>query len=140
MRLGRAFLIGIAAGALVMAFVNGPFNHGGTWPSDVRLYFGGMGVFFGSFAGLFALGLALAMPRRPKSEGSQEEPHGSRRLGLLLCAFVAGLLSFFVLSFNISWGVSIWSLEGAWLWPLGLVPLIVSIALFRTLFRSRPGA
>jgi predicted membrane protein len=42
-----------------------------------------------------------------------------------------------VLSWNLSWGVTPISLEGAWLWPLAIVLLVLSLLSFRGWRRAR---
>ena len=144
MRRGRvvvAFLIGCVVATAVIVAVNVPVYHFGNWPDHPREYFGFWGVLFGFFAGAFAFGIALALLRREVTPHADDEPSqiepGRKKVGLLIAAIVAGLFGLLVTSFNATWGVPLTSLEGAWLWPLAIAPLVISALLIRSYWKSR---
>jgi hypothetical protein len=125
-----AWLIGSLVGIGVMVAVN-QAGHGGDL-LNVGQYLAPKGVLFGLLAALVALGgMDLLIRSSPV-----------RRWSLLLAALVTGLFSLLVINWNLMWGVPPLTLEGAWLWPLAVVPLVGSFLLFRRWLvtrRKNPG-
>ena len=101
-------------------------GHGGDLLS-IGQYLAPTGVLFGLVAALVAMGgMDLLIRSSPV-----------RRWSLLLAAVVTGLFRLLVVNWNLMWGVPLTTLEGAWLWPLAIVPLIGSSLLFRRWLTTR---
>lgn len=123
----------------VMAAVNVPVYNSGQWPDHGREILGFWGVVFGLGASLTTF---VVTRMKLHSEDGMEEDLSQikptpNKVGLLFTAIVAGLFGLIVTSWNAMWGVPLTSLEGAWLWPLAIVPLLASGLLFRGYRRSR---
>jgi len=54
-----------------------------------------------------------------------------RKWSLLLAALLTGLFGLLVVNWNLMWSIPPATLEGAWLWPLAIVPLVVSFLFLR---------
>lgn len=132
----------VAAGVVglaVMSAVNIPIYNSGQWPDHGREILGFWGALFGLGASLTMFVASLMKLRSEDGmdeELSQIEPTRNK-VGLLISAIVAGLFGLLVTYWNAMWGVPLTSLEGAWLWPLAIVPLLLSGLLFRGYRRSR---
>lgn len=128
-------------GVAVMSAVNIPVYNSGQWPDHGREILGFWGVLFGLGASVTTF-VVTRMKLRGEDgtvvELSQIAPTRNK-VGLLISAIVAGLFGLLVTYWNAMWGVPLTSLEGAWLWPLAIVPLFVSVLLFRG-YRRKPGA
>jgi hypothetical protein len=112
-----ALAIAIFVGLTVDALVNaGVYVFDLTWPPYLT---GFWGVFFGAFATPVAFGLALMFLSRPK---------GTRRpsVGRWIAAVTLALFGALVLYWISWWGFMPWTLEGAWIYPLGFVPLFAA--------------
>lgn len=75
------------------------------------------------------IGLFLLLHTRlPASEAAfiSAEQTPKHKFGLLIAALVAGTFGLLVGAWNVAWGLDVWSLEGAWLWPLCIIPLATS--------------
>jgi len=136
-----SFVAAAVVGVVVMAAVNVPVYNSGQWPDHGREILGFWGALFGLGASLATFVVTRVKLR---SEGSVEENFPQidptrKKVGLLISAIVAGLFGLLVTYWNAMWGVPLTSLEGAWLWPLAVVPLLVSGLLFRG-YRRRRGA
>lgn len=133
----------VAAGVVglaLMAAVNIPIYNSGQWPDHGREILGFWGALFGLGASLTTF---VVIRMKLGSEGIDEnlpqiEPT-RKRVGLLISAIIAGLFGLLVTYWNAMWGVPLWSLEGQWLWPLAIVPLVMSVFLFRS-YRRRSGS
>lgn len=136
-----SFVAASTVGLAVMAAVNVPVYNSGQWPDHGREILG----FWGGMFGLVAAAATFAVTRAklPSQGGTEEEFSQSmpapKRVGLLISAIVAGLFGLLVTYWNAMWGVPLTSLEGAWLWPLAIVPLVVSALLIRG-YRRRSGS
>lgn len=120
-----AITAGIVIAITTAVFVN-QSGHGGDLLS-LSQYFQFWGVIFGLMAGFVAFSAANLLASSPRSRAGAW-------LHLGIVSLIVGLLA---LSWNVAWGVPLISLEGAWLWPLAIVPLIVSIVSIRRWRRSR---
>lgn len=125
----------VAAGVVglaVMAAVNVPVYNSGQWPDHGREILGFWGALFGLGASLttfVVIRVKLHSEGGIEEDSSQIEPTRNK-VGLLISAIVAGLFGLIVTSWNAMWGIPLTSLEGAWLWPLAIVPPLVSSLLF----------
>lgn len=134
----------VAAGVVglaVMAAVNVPIYNFGQWPDHGREILGFWGALFGLGASLTTF---VVIRMKLGSEGGIDEDFSQiessrKKVGLLISAIIAGLFGLLVTYWNAMWGTSLWSLEGAWLWPLAIVPLVVSLLLFRG-YRRKSGS
>jgi len=134
----------VAAGLLgpaVMAAVNVPIYNSGQWPDHGREILGFWGALFGLGASLTTF---VVIRMKLGNEGGIDEDfsqiESSRKIvGILISAIVAGLFGLLVTSWNAMWRIPLWSLEGAWLWPLAIVPLVVLVLLFRG-YRRKSGS
>jgi H+/Cl- antiporter ClcA len=134
----------IAAGVVglaIMAAVNVPIYNSGQWPDHGREVLGFWGALFGLGASLTTF---VVIRMKLGSEGGIDEDFSQiessrKKVGLLISAIIAGLFGLLVTYWNAMWGTSLWSLEGAWLWPLAIVPLVVSLLLFRG-YRRKSGS
>jgi hypothetical protein len=129
MRVGLAALAGLAVGLTVDALSNAalefPFDV--RWPPNLT---GFWGLLYGSFATVVSFGLALWFFSRRRSRAS--------RMGHLIAALALGLFGLAVVWWIPVVGApSLFSLEGSWIYPLAVIPLIGSAALVRSFRRSR---
>lgn len=94
---------------------------------SVTEYLAPKGVILGSVIAIavFVIARLLSTSLKARSRGS------------LTAAIVTGVIGLLVLSWNLSWGVTPISLEGAWLWPLAIVLLVLSLLSFRGWRRAR---
>jgi hypothetical protein len=84
---------------------------------DMQLL-GTWGILYGVLAFIAAFGLTLiAIGRRHQ-----------RRIGMVALALSAAAVSAGAWFFVIGWGISLVSLEGAWLWPLAILSTVVALA------------
>jgi hypothetical protein len=58
---------------------------------------------------------------------------------LLVAGILLGLFGLLVTSWNMMWEVPLFTLEGAWLWPLAVVPLVLSFLSLKRWRRGRRG-
>lgn len=134
----------VAAGVVglaVMAAVNVPIYNSGQWPDHGREILGFWGALFGLGASLTTF---VVTRMKLGSDGGIDEHFSQiessrKKVGLFISAIIAGLFGLLVTYWNAMWGTSVWSLEGAWLWPLAIVPLVVSLLLFRG-YRRKSGS
>jgi hypothetical protein len=109
-----AFAIAILVGLTVDALVNaGVYVLDLTWPPHLT---GFWGLLYGGFATPVAFGLALMFLNR-----GRRTSHSS--VGRWIAAIVLTLFGLLVLYWISLWGFQPWTLEGAWIYPLGFVPL-----------------
>lgn len=130
-----AGVVGIA----LMAAVNVPIYNSGQWPDHGREILGFWGTLFGlvaSLATFFVVYRKLRREEDPPDDLAEIEPPRNK-VGLLISAIVSALFGLLVTSWNVMWGTPLTSLEGAWLWPLAIIPLLTSGLLFRAYRRSR---
>lgn len=128
MRFLTAVLIGLGVGLAVVIFVNyGIYVLDVTWPPHLT---GFWGLFYGAFAAPAAFGLSLMwMNRGGRASHPEEQASSSRRwaaTGRWIAAIVLIAFSALVIWFIWAWGLSLATLEGAWIYPLGFVPLIAA--------------
>lgn len=125
-------------GLAVMAAVNIPVYNSGQWPDHGREILGFWGALFGLGTSLLTFVISRKKLRRAGgAEADYSQIERTRNaVGLLISALVAGLFGLVVTWWNAMWGIPPLSLEGAWLWPLAIVPLVVSFLLFRS-YRRR---
>jgi hypothetical protein len=130
MRLAVAGFTGLAVWLTVAALSNAalyaPFDL--RWPPHLD---GFWGLLYGSFAGVVSFGIALWLSSRRFSR--------AWKVGRLIAATALGVFGLGVASWILMWGVSPFSLEGAWIFPLAVIPLIGAVALFRSFRRSSKG-
>lgn len=121
MRAKPAFAVALTVAVVIDALCNAalypPFDLG--WPPNLT---GFWGVFYGSFGGIATLGLLLLVTNRPRAR--------ARNLGRWMAASTFGLFGSAVLWWATWWGVSPLTLEGAWMYPLALTSLGMSLFLF----------
>lgn len=120
-----AGIVGVVVGITTMVLVN-QSGHGGDLLS-LSEYVQFWGVVFGLVAGFVAFGVANVLV------GSRR----SRAGAWLLLGIITAIVGFLALLWNAAWGVPLASLEGAWLWPLAIVPFALSIVSVRRWRRSR---
>ncbi len=122
MRLGRAAVIAAIVGLTVDAVANGllyaPFDI--RWPPNIT---GFWGVVYGSFAAVITFGLTLWRLGRGRKHA---------RAGRVIAVVALGLFGLAAAWWIVMWRVPLASLEGAWMYPLAVVPLIAAIALVRS--------
>jgi hypothetical protein len=120
MKLHRAVFVGIMVGVTVNSLTNAalepPWDL--TWPPNLT---GFWGLLYGSFASVIAVGLAMWLLNPDRSRPSQG--------GRLIAAFALGVFGLLVLLWIVSWGVPLFTLEGAWMYPMAGVPIAGAIAL-----------
>jgi hypothetical protein len=109
----------IAAVAGVMVVAN-QVGHGGDLLSLTE-YLAPKGVIYGFVAAIVVFLIARLLFTTVKA----------RSWGYLSATIVTGLIGLQTLAWNVAWGVTPTSLEGAWLWPLAIVPLALSFISFR---------
>lgn len=121
-------VIAVSVGVAIMLAVN-QAGHGGDLLS-LGQYLAPKGVLFGILAAL------------PVLAGSQllVDSARARKWAFLAAALITGLVGLLVVSWIVMWGVPPATLEGAWLWPLAVVPLVVSFLLFRLWLIAKRGA
>jgi hypothetical protein len=107
-RIVVAGLVGALVGGAVALVTGHYFDH--------RLV-GSWGVVYGTFAFLAAFGVTLARLGGPLQ----------RRLGYLVLALAAGLLSVGAGFFIVAERVPPLTSSGAWLWPLAICPAVVAV-------------
>lgn len=131
--LGLASLAALA----VMSAINIPRYNSGDWPDHGREILGFWGQFVGAAVGVGAF--FFLYPRFDTREVvSVSDPEPPRhKAGLLIAAIVAGIFGLLVGLWNVAWSLDVWSLEGAWLWPLCIVPLVTSLLLARAYVKGR---
>ena len=117
--------IAAVAGVTGMVLVN-QAGHGGDLLSPAE-YLAPKGVILGCAIAVCVFVIARLLSTSLKA----------RIWGSLTATIVAGAFGLLVLSWNLSWGVTPISLEGAWLWPLAIVPLVLSFISFRGWRRVR---
>ena len=131
-----ATVIGSIVGAAVWAAVNsalgaGPWKPAGTSPSWDP--WGFWGLFFGGFAAVATFGLALMVlghrSARARSIGRWLTIATLLLFGFLICFGPYGAFS-----------QPLFSLEGAWLYPLGLSPSLLAAWLIWSPRRKRSGS
>ena len=131
MHSGRPLLtvtIAAVVGVIAMILTN-QAGHGGDLLSPSQ-YLAARGVIYG-----FIIAVAVFVITRLLFVSLK-----ARSWGLLAAAIVMGLFGLLVLNWNLMWSVPLSSLEGAWLWPLAIVPLVLSFVSFRHWRRARRGA
>lgn len=133
--LAWSLVAGAVVGLLVMAGVNIPLYNSGQWPDHGREILGLWGELAGLGAAAATFFFARSRIRRAVSYSDRPEIEPRRKIGVLMAAFVAGLFGLVITSYNVAWGLSLFSLEGAWLWPLAIGPLVLSVVLFRSYLR-----
>ena len=112
-------IVGLVAGIATTVLVN-QSGHGGDLLSPSE-YLAARGVILGLTTGFVALGVTNLLVRSRRS-----------RVGAwLLLGIITAIVGLLTLLWNVAWEVPLMSLEGAWLWPLAIVPLILSVLSFR---------
>ena len=124
MNSGLSITIAVAAGVVAMIVTN-QVGHGGDLLSPAE-YLAAKGLIFGSVIAIAVFGIAQLFSVSLKA----------RSWGLLAAALVSGVFGLLVLSWNLMWGFPLTSLEGAVWWPTAVVPLVVSVAFFRSWRRA----
>lgn len=109
-----------------MTVIANQVGHGGDLLSP-REYLAPKGLIYGSVIAIAVFGITRLFVVSPKA----------RSWGVLSAAIVSGLFGLLVLIWNISWGFTPTSLEGAWTWPLAIVPLGLSFVSFKRWRRTR---
>jgi hypothetical protein len=118
--------IATVAGVGVMVVAN-QLGHGGDLLS-LSEYLAPRGVFYG-------LGIAIVVLITARAFSTSVK---ARSWGYLAAAVITGLVGLMVLQWNLAWGTDLFSLEGAWLWPLAIVSLFLAVVSFRS-WRRMPG-
>ena len=116
MERNRPFLsvtIATVGGILAMIVAN-QVGHGGDLLSPVE-YLAPKGLVIGSAIALAVFGVARLLTISA----------GARSWGWLVAAILSGLFGLLVLNWNVMWGIPLSTLEGAWLWPLAIVFLVL---------------
>jgi hypothetical protein len=112
------FVIGVVAAIATTGLFN-QLGHAGDWSSPAK-YLEAKGFLYGALAGVVGWALArlvmVLLRIRAATFG----------MGVVL-----GLVGLLTLLWNVMWGIPPLSLEGAWLWPLAIVPLILSFWSFK---------
>lgn len=110
--------------AAVIAFGAGLTTMGVT---NYAVYLGDLagfwGAFFGSFVAVISFGLVLAV-----TSTSKQGALVGRVFAAIACFLFAAMVAWWIAA----WGVSLFSLEGAWLWPLGVVAAAAAVLILRT--------
>ena len=83
-----------------------------------ELFFGIWGRLFGSFSAVIAFGLALAFRAGSSRSG---------KVGWVIAAALSGLLGGMTVMYIVAWRLPLWTLEGAWIYPLAVVPLMTAL-------------
>lgn len=128
----RAIAVGLCIGVAVMLLSNwllyGSPLGGSLWTYAFEFW----GVFYGCFGALAGMGLTLALSPKRRSRST-------RRIGLDIVAGTFLLFGAAVLWWIVMWGVLPFTLEGAWMYPLGLMSLgcgVLTIRLSRRTGRA----
>jgi hypothetical protein len=106
-------MIASITGVVVMVIAN-QVGHGGDLLSPME-YLAPKGVVIASVTALAVFGVARLL----------SSSAGARSWGWLLAAILSGVFGLLVLNWNVMWGVPPLTLEGAWLWPLAIVLLVL---------------
>ena len=128
MHTGRPLLsvtIAAVAGVIAMIVTNQAGNGGDLL--SLTEYLAPKGVMYGSI-----IAIAVFVSTRLLSTSLK-----ARSWGLLAATIVTGFFGLLVLSWNLMWRTPLSSLEGAWLWPLAIVLLVLSLVSFRHWRRAR---
>lgn len=124
---GSSLSITIAGAAgITVTIVTNQVGHGGDLLSPAE-YLAPRGLIYGAVVAIAVLVITRLFAASLKA----------RSWGILFGAVVSGLFGLLMLNWNLMWGVPLASLEGAWLWPLAIVPLVLSFVLFRRWRRVR---
>jgi hypothetical protein len=132
--------MGLMTCLAVMALVSQAMDRFGRWPDELSKALGFWSLLWGTLIGVATFGLAFAYLRR-RAQLHPVRSEGSLRLSralLLIAAPLTGLMGLAFLWWNMTLGSApLTSLEGAWLWPAGIVPLFVSYLMFGRAGRIR---
>lgn len=127
--MARAIVVGLCIGFSVMLLSNwllyGSPLGGSLWTYAFEFW----GVFYGCFGAVAGMGLALALSPRRRSLNA-------RRIGLGIVAGTFLLFGAAVMWWIAMWGVPPFTLEGAWMYPLGLVSLGCGVLTIRLARRT----
>ena len=138
--LAWSLVAGAAVGLFVMAGVNIPLYNSGRWPDHGREILG----LWGELAGLASAAMIFVLTRgrleRAPSSSGRPRIEPRRKIGLLVAGLVSGLFGLVISLYNLAWGLSPFTLEGAWLWPLAIRPLLAAFFLFRSSRRNAVSA
>lgn len=121
-----AFAVWLTVAVLSNAALYPPFDV--EWPPNLT---GFWGHFYGSFAGVVSFGIALWLSSLRFSR--------IWMVGRLIAAATLGVFGLAVASWILMWGVPPLTLEGVWLFPLAVIPLVMAAALIRSLRRPSRG-
>jgi hypothetical protein len=111
-------VVGLVTGIVTTALFN-QLGHAGDWSSPAK-YLEARGFLYGTLASVLGYGLTRLVLLLSRVRAA------AFGMATLLC-----LVGLFTLWWNIMWGTPLLSLEGAWLWPLALVPLVLSFLSFK---------
>jgi hypothetical protein len=111
-------VVGLVGGIATTGLFN-QLGHAGDWTSPAK-YLEAEGFVYGALAVVagYVLTRFLIVLYRMKP--------ATFALGILL-----GLVGLLTLWWNVAWRLSPFTLEGAWLWPLAIVPLVLSFLSFK---------
>lgn len=122
---GVSVALAAVVGITVMVIVN-QLGHGGDLLSLAE-YVALKGVVVGSVTAVMVFAVARLMATSLVA----------RSWGLLTAGVLLGAFGLLALVWNLSWGFTPNTLEGAWTWPTAIVPLVLSVLLFRCWRRMR---
>lgn len=127
MRVALAVVTGIAIGLGVSAICNAALYppHDFTWPPNITDFWG---LVYGSFSAVVTFGIALWLFHRRLSRPA--------RIGRLIAMLTLGLFGLAVAWWIVMWGVPPFTLEGAWMYPLAAIPLIIGAIIARSTLRT----
>jgi hypothetical protein len=109
--------VGLLVGAAVTVSVNAAVEVGDLiWTRE--LFLGFWGLLYGSLSAVIAFGLALAFTSRSSRSG---------KVGWVIAALTSAIFGGLVVTFVVAWRLSPWTLEGAWIYPLAVLPLAGSV-------------
>ena len=108
-----ALVVALAAGIATTGLFN-QLGHAGDWTSPAK-YLEAEGFIYGAIAAIAGYGGTRLIVVLYRTRAA------TYALGLLL-----GLVGLLTLWWNVMWGIPPFTLEGAWLWPLAIAPLILS--------------
>lgn len=134
-----AIVVALVPALAVMALVSKAMDIYGRWPTELSEGLGFWSVLWGSVVGSATFWIAFRAFRRHaqlhplRSEASLRL---SRAL-LLIAVPVMVSMGLLFLTYNIAWAVPLWALEGAWLWPSAIVPLILAYLFLRRAARIK---
>ena len=114
----RALVVGLVAGIATTGLFN-QLGHAGDWTSPAK-YLEADGFFYGAIAAVVGYGLVRLLIVLYRT-----------RFATFVLGIMLGLVGLLALLWNASWRLSPFTLEGAWLWPLAIVPLILSFLSFK---------